>query len=238
MKSALNITQFLLNRRNQNFIGSITPLKLQKLLYYAQAWSLVFRDQTLFDEDIEAWVHGPVVPNVYARYKQYRYNSLPQEKQNNFISTEEAEILLTVLKAYGAMSGKSLEHLTHSEYPWVKARAGLRIDQKSQRKILIQDMKRYYSRFVESYNPPEIHSTALKATKDCSKRRSHDSLLIGMGSVLDIFPASSRRVYYSPSDFDSSLSDFESLTADWEKVGGYIQTSMDIVRQESTEHDR
>lgn len=79
MKSAFEIVPHLLKQSEKSAESLITPLKLQKLLYYAQAWSLVFRGKALFYEDIEAWVHGPVIPLVYQRYKHHGYNLIPHE---------------------------------------------------------------------------------------------------------------------------------------------------------------
>lgn len=66
--SAMDIAKWFINEIHPE------PLKLQKLLYLAQGFSYAFNDKPLFDDDIEAWVHGPVVPIVYNEYKEYKYN--------------------------------------------------------------------------------------------------------------------------------------------------------------------
>ena len=71
-KNCFSVANYLLSyakKRN----SSVDNLKLQKLLYYAQAWHLVFRGKPLFRERIEAWVHGPVVPLIYREYRKYGY---------------------------------------------------------------------------------------------------------------------------------------------------------------------
>ena len=64
---------------------SITHLKLQKLIYYSQAWSLALNGIALFEEDFEAWAHGPVIPEVYQEYKEYGFNALPSCECENRI---------------------------------------------------------------------------------------------------------------------------------------------------------
>ena len=239
MRSAFEIVPHFLKQSEKSIESRITPLKLQKLLYYAQAWSLVFRGKIFFYEDIEAWIHGPVVPRVYRHYKQYGYSTLPQEDFFSKLKDDEINILNMVWMSYGKKSAKFLEELTHSEYPWIKTRTGLRVDQPSTKKISLRDMKNYYIQFVESNQPPKIASVALQNKKEIYKRHSKNSILIGIGSVLDIYPSSTWHLSYVPSDFATSLSDFESISSDWEKVGGYIQGSIDIVQEKSsTEYER
>ncbi len=99
---------------------SITHLKLQKLLYYAQAWSLVLNGKSLFAEDFEAWAHGPVIPSIYERYKEHGFDALPPCECENDIAGETEEVLKEVKRVYGELSGKKLERLTHSEAPGLK----------------------------------------------------------------------------------------------------------------------
>ncbi len=239
MRSAFEIVPYFLRQSEKNPKSLITPLKLQKLLYYAQAWSLVFRGKILFYEDIEAWIHGPAIPPVYRRYKQYGYSTLNQENLFSELKVDEIDILNMVWMSYGKKSAKSLEELTHSEYPWIKTRAGLRVDQPSNKKISIRDMRSYYLQFVESELPPKISFVALQKKKETHKRHSINNILIGIGSVLDIYPVSSHHSSYVPNDFATSLSDFESISSDWEKVGGYIQGVMDVVQEKSsTEYEQ
>lgn len=233
MRSAFEIVPHLLSQFKKNKESLLTPLKLQKLLYYAQAWSLVFRGESLFREEIEAWVHGPVIPLVYQRYKHHGYTPIPLEDCCTKLADDEVTILNLVWMSYGKQSAKSLEDLTHSEYPWAKAREGVRADQLSTKKISIRDMRIYYKQFMESEQPPRISPVALRKKKEFSKKPTINNILIGMGSVLDIYPLPAQRSSYVPSDFADSLSDFESMTSDWEKVGGYIHNVIDVVREQS-----
>lgn len=94
----------------------------------------------------------------------------------------------------------------------------MRLDQPSSRRISIQDMRKYYIQFVKSVQPPKINSVVLQKKKEPYERHSTNNILIGIGSVLDIYPVSSPRSSYVPSDFATSLSDFESISSDWKKL--------------------
>lgn len=151
MKSALDVARYFLSRVDREAGDTISPLKLQKLVYYAQAWSLVFRSQPLFDQDIEAWVSGPVVRDVWNEYKAYKYKDIPAP--DNFekeFEEDELEVLEEVWNAYGELSAKYLVELTHSETPWLNARKGLEPAEKSTKIISHEDMKSYYAPFVEA----------------------------------------------------------------------------------------
>lgn len=131
--------------------NSITPLKLQKLCYYAQAWNMVWDDETLFDEDFEAWAHGPVNPQLYDKYKKYKWSNIPVgdiESLCNSISTlnsDEKETLDVIWADYGKYDGKYLEDLTHEEDPWVNARGDLSAGARSNTIIEKEVMKEYYT---------------------------------------------------------------------------------------------
>ncbi len=130
-------------------LGSISALKLQKLVYHAQAWSLVLRDRPLFQQNIEAWPHGPVVYDVWNAYREYKNTAIPEPEVCEFEFTDdELEVLEEVWNAYGELSARQLEHLTHSEQPWVEARKRLDPGEKSQEVILHETMKSYYQKYV------------------------------------------------------------------------------------------
>lgn len=127
----------------------VTNLKLQKLLYYAQAWHLVFfNGESLFDDPIEAWVHGPVVPAIFRRYKEYQWN--PIANVAVVLSEERRAHLEKVWGAYGKFSPTELERLTHSEQPWKEVRVGLPIDASSNRIIPTGLMRKYYSSLLDA----------------------------------------------------------------------------------------
>jgi len=129
----------------------ITNKKLQKLVYYAQAWSLVLNNKKLFSEPIEAWVHGPAVRSLYVQYKKFGFEPIQEEIKPNTInvSSKTKELLDTVWNAYGKLDAGYLEMLTHSEEPWREARKGLQHYENSENKISLKSMKSYYSEKLE-----------------------------------------------------------------------------------------
>ena len=124
----------------------ITNLKLQKLIYYCQAWYLGITGSELFPDEIEAWVHGPVVPSVFRTFRKHRWNALPTmldvpELELGDESRPIREHITEVLSAYGQLSGAQLEALTHAEAPWKNARNGIPPDQPSNVVISPQEMR-------------------------------------------------------------------------------------------------
>jgi uncharacterized phage-associated protein len=122
----------------------VSNLKLQKLLYYSQAWHLALFKNPLFEEEIEAWVHGPVVPQMFRRYRDCKWKPIPKS-EIDFKRASFAGHLEDVWRVYGNFSAFDLERLTHSEFPWKAARAGLPSDASSNEIITKESMQAYYS---------------------------------------------------------------------------------------------
>ena len=99
----------------------LNPLRLQKLLYYVQGWSLGLRGKPMFADRIEAWVHGPVVPNVWRVYQGYE-SIKPEGVPKSNLDEDDAEFIDAVWQAYRRHSATSLREMTHREEPWIKAR--------------------------------------------------------------------------------------------------------------------
>ncbi|NRQ54500.1 Panacea domain-containing protein [Brevibacillus sp. HD1.4A] len=149
MISVFDVAKYFLAKSVPNSERAITHLKLQKLVYYAQAWHLALRDgKPLFHEKIEAWIHGPVCPELYNEYRSYGYSEIPPVFQEPSIPKKQREVLDDVWEAYGSFSGGYLEQLTHKEEPWIRARAGLKEFEYSNNIISIQRMESYYKKFV------------------------------------------------------------------------------------------
>lgn len=124
----------------------LTNLKLQKLLYYAQAWHLALYDDPLFDETLEAWVHGPVVPSVYHEYKSFGWQPIYLDPARYAIALPEdvAEHLAEIYRVYGGYTGHQLELLSHNETPWQAARGDLAMDKPCSNPIGLDLMRDYY----------------------------------------------------------------------------------------------
>ena len=141
MATVLDVAAYILTRA-----GSMTAMKLQKLVYYTQAWSLVWDDRPLFPDRIEAWANGPVSPALY-RWHQGRFSVGPDPLPGNSAAIDEIgrETVDAVLKFYGDKKAQWLSDLSHSEAPWIEARHGLASGERGNSEITHAAMVEYYS---------------------------------------------------------------------------------------------
>ena len=129
--------------------GTLTAMKLQKLVYYSQAWSLVWDGNPLFHDRIEAWIYGPVVRKIFNISKgEY----LPRKIDRNLgnprkLTRDQRETVDIIVRDYGKYEPEILVSLTHREDPWRKARDrhNLRPDVRGHAIIRHSDMLEYYS---------------------------------------------------------------------------------------------
>jgi len=121
MQTALNIAKFFLSKVDEDAGDLISNLKLQKLLYYAQGFHLALYDEPLFAEEIKAWTHGPVIPDVYHHFKEYGDEAIPAPTKAPRFSREVTQFLNEVYKVYGQFSAWKLRNMTHGESPWKNA---------------------------------------------------------------------------------------------------------------------
>ena len=123
----------------------MTHKKLQKLCYYAVAWSwAIYPEPPIADAEFEAWVHGPVCSALYDKYKSTGFGYIQKGPKPDGFTEEEEDFLEDVWVTYGHLSANSLEALSHSEAPWEKARAGLDPAVESRLVISSDDMRDYY----------------------------------------------------------------------------------------------
>lgn len=139
--TVFDVAQYIMRKQN-----GITAMKLQKLVYYAQAWSLAWLDRPLFNEPIEAWRHGPVVRELFNMHRgHYTVTELPEGDPDR-LTEEEKNVIDAVLERYGSVSPELLSMMTHQEKPWLEAREGLPDDAASNEVIDPQSMRDYYKR--------------------------------------------------------------------------------------------
>lgn len=132
-----------------NSTGSfISNLKLQKLVYYAQAWHLALYDEPLFSEDFEAWVHGPVIPELYKKYQKFGWHPIEQEV-NPDLPTSVTDFLDEVAREYFACDAYELKQMTYIEAPWNQARGNLPPDAPSNSVIRQEWIKEYFAKRAE-----------------------------------------------------------------------------------------
>jgi uncharacterized phage-associated protein len=130
----------------QKSLEPISNLKLQKLLYYVQGWSLAMHDRIAFHEETQAWVHGPVVPAAFYEYKHFRWNPIEIPSETVFISEAESSHIENMLATYGSFTAYQLESLTHEESPWIEARIGLDPKTSSRAVITVEAMKTFFTK--------------------------------------------------------------------------------------------
>lgn len=132
------------------FINELSPdpLKLQKLLYFAQGISYCFNDECLFNEDLEAWVHGPVNSKIYFEYRDYCYNPITVKYELPEFSSKIIKVLKYVRDTYGKYESKYLEEITHQQYPWQYAREGLDPDERKNKVIPKQLIAEYFNNIM------------------------------------------------------------------------------------------
>ncbi len=132
----------------------ITPLALQKALYYVQGFYFAFKEEFIFNEDCEAWAHGPVYPEIYHRYSFYRFDPIEGSKRcdETALTIYEKTVIDSVIKNLCCYSGKVLEDFTHSEEPWLKTRGDLPVSAASSRIINKQVISKYFKTVKEIHN--------------------------------------------------------------------------------------
>lgn len=126
--------------------NSMTHKKVQKLCYYAQAWYCALYDGTpLFEDEIQAWVHGPVIASLYPDFAEYKWEDIPKRKfDSSKFSEKTLKILESVYNTYGELTGDQLESLTHSEDPWIITRENLKPWEISTKSIHCSILRDYY----------------------------------------------------------------------------------------------
>jgi uncharacterized phage-associated protein len=127
----------------------MTAMKLQKLVYYCQAWALVRLDRPLFGEAIQAWAAGPVVRSLFAAHRgRYSLAAGDIAGDPQALTDDERDTVDKVVKHYGRFDAAQLSDLTHSERPWIEARAGLDPTERGENVIEPTTMADYYTSLV------------------------------------------------------------------------------------------
>ncbi len=135
----------------------ITPLALQKILYYIEGFSLALLDNDLLNSDCEAWVHGPVYHEIYDRFSYYSYHIIEKEEFYSYlvldnIDNDEQKLIDKIIQCFGCYSGKILESMTHQTIPWIEARKNASADEMSNQIISKDKMQEYFKDICEEYH--------------------------------------------------------------------------------------
>ena len=120
MASVFDVAKYILEK-----MGELSTMKLQKLCYYAQAWSLVWDDRPLFNEEFEAWANGPVCPDLFF-FSQGSFSIKSEDMcgDSSNLSPSQLNTIDSVIDYYGNKNAQWLSQLTHMEAPWKEAREG------------------------------------------------------------------------------------------------------------------
>ena len=150
MATVFDVAAYILEQK-----GTVTTWKLQKLVYYSQAWSLVWDDKPLFGEEIQAWINGPVCPALYEEHKGKFNISVMRSGDPSALDKDQRGTIDAVLSSYGHRSPQWLSDLTHMEGPWQTARKGLQPRVRGNSEISLESMAEYYESLGEDDRLPE-----------------------------------------------------------------------------------
>jgi uncharacterized phage-associated protein len=140
MATVLDVAAYILSRQ-----GPMTAMKLQKLVYYAQAWSLVWDEKPIFRNRIEAWANGPVSPALYVAHRgRFKVGPGDIKGDRSALTLAERATADAVLRHYGRRPSQWLSSLTHCEPPWKDARRGIRPGERGDKEITHAAMAEYY----------------------------------------------------------------------------------------------
>lgn len=140
------LQRLIISVHRKLFEESPSPMKLQKLCYYAQGYMLA-QGTELFEEDFQAWQHGPVIPALYRRYKDYGWRSIGADVVFDAaeLNAEVIQEVTDIVAAYGRYDGAALSTMTHREAPWIDARGDLPEDHGSTALISKDSLRAYFS---------------------------------------------------------------------------------------------
>lgn len=139
MVSAIDVAAYILEK-----LGRMSAMKLQKLVYYSQAWHLVWDSVPLFYEPIEAWRDGPVVRKLWEAHRGEFVVSTVRQGDATKLTDSERETVDEIMRAYGHFDGVTLSTMTHDEDPWRIARDGLAEGESSSEPISHDLLVKYY----------------------------------------------------------------------------------------------
>jgi uncharacterized phage-associated protein len=129
---------------------SITSLKLQVLLYYAQAWHLALHDAPLFDARFHARVYAPTIPAIDERFDRFGFHELPAPPIRPELAERDAAFLDDVAARYLTLDEWTLHRMSRREDPWINARGALPMDEPSEAEISEHDMRAYFRNLAEA----------------------------------------------------------------------------------------
>lgn len=144
-------------------LEEVTPLMLQKLLYFIQGIYSGLYGRPIFTEDCRAWIHGPVYPEVYDLFRDFKYNPIDDARfaliqgTADALTDDEKKVIDLVVNTFGMYGGKVLERITHNEDPWKEARKGYGDSIPSSELLPKERMMQYYITVNQKYKIETEH---------------------------------------------------------------------------------
>lgn len=144
---SLTIANYFLTR------SALTPKKIQKIVYYAYSWFIALNNENaneitnvLFNERPEAWLHGPVFPNLYNHFREFNWHEVPRiEREIVFENSDINDFLDNIWNVFGELSADELEYMTHQELPWINARKNVNSSDPSNNPMSLEDIFNFYN---------------------------------------------------------------------------------------------
>lgn len=160
MANVFDVAKYILEKK-----GEMTAMKLQKLVYYSQAWTLVWDEEELFNERIEAWANGAVVPALYKEHRglfKVNVNTFSKGKSSNLLQGQKDNID-KVINFYGKLTAQQLSDINHQEPPWIIARGELPPMANCENEIRHSDIFEYHSGIWNANNKTKQSRSKIKA---------------------------------------------------------------------------
>ncbi len=151
-KKLQDVVRVILIHHIDIFQESLSPMKLQKLCYYAQGlYMATHSGEPLFDEDFEAWTFGPVIRNLYHDFSKYGWRNIDMNVESPNIPAEKSEFIKDIVESYGRYDGAALSTMTHREMPWLEPRKGLSDTDGSDALISKESMRIFFEEVLAPY---------------------------------------------------------------------------------------
>jgi uncharacterized phage-associated protein len=159
MPRAIDVARYLIRlAASEEERDLLTPMRLQKLLYYVQGWHLGAFGRVLFNEPLEAWKHGPVVRSVYNAFKDYDDQGIPPATDGEPapLALRDRAFIESVWQGYKQFSASGLRLMTHEEPPWQQARGGLPGEAHSTNPITAEALSAFFAPLAKKHLLPGI----------------------------------------------------------------------------------
>ncbi|MCG8409522.1 MAG: DUF4065 domain-containing protein [Phycisphaerales bacterium] len=179
MAKAIDIARYILwLAASEPEAEPISHMRLQKLLYYAQGWRLAMRGESLFDDPINGWVHGPVVRSVYPAFSRYDAGAIPssEAEEGEKLACDEMALVESIWENYKKYSAAELRKKTHSEEPWLESRRGMEPEERGNRVISRETMRNFFRDQYKQFARPGLTLDRLE--------RAEQELKSGQGVLL------------------------------------------------------